>query len=102
MARPIPEGIRRDHIIAAIDDLDAGVHHRFGNSTHYDLSYEGRRYPPKAVVGLAAGKLLGEPLGPDDFKGGLESKCFRVLEVNGFTVVDKEPGTNTVLGTQEK
>src|SRR6266567_447334 len=102
MARDIPEGIHREHIIAAIHDLDAGVHHRFGDSTHYDLLYEGRRYPPKAVVGLAAGKLLGDALGPYDFKGGLESKCFRVLEANGFTVVDKENGANTVLGTQEK
>jgi 5-methylcytosine-specific restriction protein A len=45
---------------------------------------------------------LGEPLGPDDFKGGLESKCFRVLEANGFTIVDKEQGSYSVLGTQEK
>jgi 5-methylcytosine-specific restriction protein A len=102
MARPIPEGIRPDHVIAAIRDLDAGAQHRFGNSTRYDLLYQGRRYPPKAVIGLAAGKLLGRPLGPDDFKGGLESKCFRVLEANGFTVVGKEDGAKTILGTQEK
>ena len=30
---------------------------------------EGRRYPPKAVVGLAAGKITGQTLGPYDFKG---------------------------------
>jgi 5-methylcytosine-specific restriction protein A len=102
MAQSIPEGIRRDHILAAIHDLDAGVHHTFGDSTRYDLLYEGQRYPPKAVIGLAAGRILDTPLGPYDFKGGLESKCFRVLEENGFTVVEKEPETNTVLRTQEE
>jgi 5-methylcytosine-specific restriction protein A len=51
--------------------------------------YEGRRYPPKAVLGFAAGKAAGTPLGPSDFKGGLNSKCFRILEANGFTIVTK-------------
>ena len=53
------------------------------------LAREGRRYPPKAVVGLAAGKLTGQTLGPYDFKGGLKSKCFRVLKANGFTIITK-------------
>jgi hypothetical protein len=41
------------------------------------------------VIGLAAGKILGKPLGPYDFKGGLKSKCFRILETHGFTIVTK-------------
>lgn len=53
------------------------------------------------VIGLAAGKLLGDPHGPYDFKGGLESKCFRILVANGFTVVNKENGANTIMGAQE-
>jgi 5-methylcytosine-specific restriction protein A len=94
MPTPIPDGIRPEHIIAAIHDIDAGVHHGFGESTVYDLLYEEHRYPPKAVVGLAAGKILGIPLGPYDFKGGLESKCFEVLEKNGFTIVPKDGSDN--------
>jgi hypothetical protein len=90
MPKRIPDGIRPEHIIAAVHDLDAGVHHGFGESTVYDLLYDGRRYPPKAVVGLASGKILGTPLGPYDFKGGLESKCFEVLEKNEFTIVPKD------------
>jgi 5-methylcytosine-specific restriction protein A len=70
-------------------DLDRGARHAFGESTGYDVLFEGRRYAPKAVVGLAAGKISGTPLGPYDFKGGLKSKCFRILEANGFTIITK-------------
>jgi 5-methylcytosine-specific restriction protein A len=51
--------------------------------------FEGRRYAPKAVLGLAAGKVTGTPLGPYDFKGGVKSKCFRILEANGFAIITK-------------
>jgi hypothetical protein len=60
----IPEGISQQHILAAIRDFDAGLPHSFGESTGYDVLYENRRYPPKALVGLAAGKILGTPVGP--------------------------------------
>ena len=85
----IPTGITREHILAAIADLDAGASHDFGPSTGYDLFYEGNRYPPKAVVGLASGKLTGVRLGPYDFKGGLNTLCFRVLQQNRFQIILK-------------
>ena len=72
----IPDGIRREHIVAAIHDLVNGEDHLFGDSTGYDVLYEGQRYPPKAVVGLAAGKLTGKSLGPYDFKGALAPDAF--------------------------
>ena len=80
MAERIPKGINQSHIFAAIEDLNNGVAHAFGESTTYDVLYEGRRYPPKAVVGLAAGKLTGQILGPYDFKGGLRTACFRTQQ----------------------
>src|SRR5215510_1040823 len=89
MPNKIPSGIARGHIVAAIRDLDRGARHAFGESTGYDVLFEGRRYAPKAVIGLAAGKISGTPLGPYDFKGGLKSKCFRILEANGFTIITK-------------
>lgn len=85
----IPDGITRQHIIEAISDLGHDTPNPFGNSTGYDLLYQGRRYAPKAVLGLAASKLTGIPLGPYDFKGGLRSKCFRILTANGFTIITK-------------
>jgi len=90
MANRIPEGIRAQHILSAIDDLNNRVRHPFGESTVYDLLFNGHRYPPKAVIGLALGKLpRGKALGSYDFKGGLESKCFDVLEANDFVIVTK-------------
>src|ERR1019366_2482158 len=87
----IPQGITRDDVLGAIRRLDAGVEHGFGPSLKYDLVFEGRRYPPKAVVGLAAERLAGRVLEPGDFSGGQDSKSTRILRDFGF-VVELKPG----------
>ena len=89
MRENIPEGISRDHVLEALAKLDSGVSHQFAESTKYDLVYEGRSYPPKAVLGLAAKEVTGEDYDPYDFKEGLGSKCFKILEINGFEIVVK-------------
>jgi AAA domain (dynein-related subfamily) len=86
----VRDQITRQDILDAITALDRGEPHTFGPSTFYDLLEGGRRYPPKAVVGLAARRALGRPLRPDEFSGGLESWAFRLLRERGFTIVDKE------------
>ena len=86
--------ITAEDVRGALRDLDQGVSHLFGESTGYDLLEGGKRYPPKAVVGLACRRLLGRALGPYDFKGGLESKCFKVLRDLGFKVVPKPTPTS--------
>lgn len=88
MARStIPDGITRDDILQALADLDAGtVHHGFHESERYDLVHDGRRYAPKAVLGVAARRVAGHPLVPADFSGGEGSTCFRILRDRGFTV----------------
>jgi hypothetical protein len=43
--------------LSSLEELFAGrqlMTAQFGPSTFYDLLYEGRRYPPKAIVGLPA------------------------------------------------
>jgi MoxR-like ATPase len=82
--------ITRDDILTAIHDLDLGTSHSFGESTRYDLLYEDKHYPPKAVVGLAARAHLGRPLHPDEFSGGLDSQCFKILKNLGFAIVRKD------------
>jgi 5-methylcytosine-specific restriction enzyme A len=89
LADKIPDGLTREHIVDAINALDSGIEHAFGQSTGYDVLYEGRRYPPKAVIGIAAKHLIGRQLGPYDFKGGRKSRCFRILEQNHFEIVTK-------------
>lgn len=85
----IPEGIEASDVTDAIQKIDKGVTHGFGESTGYDLVYLGRRYPPKAVLGLAASRIVGHPLGPYDFKGGEKSKAFAILRGLGFEIERK-------------
>src|SRR5829696_8663431 len=97
MAEDIRAQITREDILEAIAALNRGEAHSFGPSTFYDLVDNGRRYPPKAVVGLAARRALGRPLRPDEFAGGQESWAFRLLREKGFTVVPKEGASETEL-----
>jgi hypothetical protein len=61
MARStIPDGITRDDILRALDALDKGtVEHEFHDPERYDLVHNGRRYAPKAVLGVAARPVTG-------------------------------------------
>src|SRR5262245_46387249 len=79
----------RDHVLAALRQLDAGATTRFADSRKFDVLYRGKRYAPKEVGGLALEALTGRTFGPRDFKGGEESPCFRALARCGFTVVLK-------------
>lgn len=89
-ATGIPEGINRDDVNQAIADLErGGVEHRFRESTGYDLLYEDKRYPPKAVLGLAARRIRGRILEPNEFSGGEDSKCFAILRDLGFQIMPK-------------
>lgn len=85
----IPNGITLHDVVNALAALDSGVPHEFGESTGYYLVEAGKRYPPRAVLGLAARRILGRALGPYDFKGGDKSECFRVLRALGFTIERK-------------
>jgi 5-methylcytosine-specific restriction protein A len=67
----IPREILADHIHRAIEALDHGKEHDFGESRDYDLLCDGRRYPPKAIIGVAAGIATGNRLHPSDFSSGV-------------------------------
>jgi hypothetical protein len=59
--------------------------HGFAPTTTYDLIWEKRRYPPKAILGTAYELATGERLASADFEGG-RSGAVRVLEQLGFTI----------------
>jgi len=59
--------------------------HGFAPTTTYDLVWEERRYPPKAILGTAYEFATGERLASGDFEGG-KSGAVRVLDGLGFTV----------------
>lgn len=82
--------LERPDVLAAIRALDCGYKDTFAESTKFDLLFEGKRYPPKRVVGVAVELAHGQPLRPYSFKGGLASKCFKTLARCGFAIVRKE------------
>lgn len=87
----IPDTINRQNIIDAAKAYDENIiSHSFRHSTTYDVLINGHRYPPKAIIGIAASyHLNGEPLSPHDFNGGRGTQCFNILENNGFVIVLK-------------
>ena len=85
--------LTREDVQKALHDLDRGVEHPFGPSSTYDLAYEGRRYPPKAVIALAAKTRSGINLVPADFPGGEGTAAFDTLRRLGFEIVPKEVAT---------
>jgi hypothetical protein len=90
MPQSIPPGLTREHVLSALTDLDGGIAHPFDPPTKYELVYGDKRYPPKAVVGLACRRLLGRILLPQEFSGGeAPGQANFVLRKLGFTVVRK-------------
>ena len=59
--------------------------HGFAPTTTYDLLWERRRYPPKAILGTAYELATGQRLASGDFEGG-KSGAVKVLGDLGFTV----------------
>lgn len=90
LARELRE-LTAEHVLRAVETFEqmGGDVPTYKHSTTYDLLIEGRRYPPKAILGLAAQDLLGHEFPSSKFSGGLNSPCFNILEKLGFTIVPK-------------
>lgn len=69
---------------------NGGIIHPFSESRLYDVVFEGRCYPPKAIIGIAVLSITGVMFKPENFNGGLNSKCFRLLTAQGFEIVLKK------------
>ena len=86
--------VNRADVLRAIKEYDRSgperffSEHGFVPTTTYVLAWEGRRYPPKAILGTAYEFATGERLGSGDFEGG-KSGAVRVLGQLGFTVQEK-------------
>jgi len=86
--------VTRAEILRAIEDYDRlgperfFSEHGFAPTTTYELAWEGRRYPPKAILGTAYEFATGQRLDPGDFEGG-KTGAVRVLGHLGFVVKEK-------------
>ena len=63
--------------------------HGFAPTTTYELVWDERRYPPKAILGTAYEFATGQRLASGDFEGG-KSGAVAVLGKLGFTIRHKQ------------
>jgi hypothetical protein len=83
--------VTRDEVVRAIDEYDKlGAEaffsaHGYAPTTTYDLVWDKRRYPPKAILGTAYEFATGTRLASGDFEGG-KSGAVKVLGNLGFSV----------------
>ena len=86
--------VNRADVLRAIKEYDRlgpewfFSEHGFAPTTTYELAWEGRRYPPKAILGTAYEFATGKRLDSSDFEGG-KTGAVRVLGQLGFTVQEK-------------
>ena len=77
-----------ERALAEYDELGAErffTKHGFAPTTTYKLVWQGRDYPPKAILGVAYEFATGERLASADFEGG-KAGAVRVLGKLGFTI----------------
>jgi len=80
-----------DDVLHAIQEYDQlgperfFSEHGFGPSRSYELVWDERSYPHKAILGTAYEFATGQRLGSADFEGG-KAGAVRVLGRLGFTV----------------
>src|SRR5262249_56951412 len=88
------DSLTRAHVLRAIEEYDRlgperfFSEHGFAPTTTYELAWEERRYPPKAILGTAYEFATGERLASRDFEGG-RTGAVSVLAQLGFTVQEK-------------
>src|SRR5262245_14023065 len=83
--------VTRGAVVRAIQEYDRlGAErffaaHGFGPSRSYELVWDDRRYPHKAILGTAYGLATGQRLGPGDFEGG-KSVAVAVIEGGPYAI----------------
>ena len=88
---PAWDQVTHAHVVHAIQEYDRlGAEqffseHGFAPATTYELLWDGRSYPPKAILGTAYEFATSHRLASGDFEGG-KSGAVRVLGKLGFTV----------------
>ena len=87
--------VTRGDVVSAIKEYDRlGAQrffseHGFGPSRSYELVWDQRRYPHKAILGTAYELATGQRLGSGDFEGG-KSGAVAILTKLGFTIQNKQ------------
>lgn len=89
MTKNVFNQIKREHILAAIDEIDKNEVRKGRHSSTYDIIYNNQPYPPKYVLSLAALYAMGRELEPSEFEGGIDTPAFILLEELNFRIAPK-------------
>jgi hypothetical protein len=87
--------VTRTDVLRAMEEYDRlgprefFSEHGFAPTTTYELVWDERRYPPKAILGTAYEFATGQRLASGDFEGG-KSGAVAVLGKLGFTVQHRQ------------
>jgi 5-methylcytosine-specific restriction protein B len=84
----IPENIKREHIIQAIEEVETSEIPPERNSEKYDLEYNKKTYPAKYIVSIANKYANNNELLYSTFGGGKETNSF--LKSLGFSIINKK------------
>ena len=84
-----PSNIKKEHILKAIERIDSGDIPPNSSSKFYDLEYNSKLYPPKLVFSFANSFVNNVDLDRDSFRGGPEKPAFKLLEREGFKIIEK-------------
>ena len=90
--------VTRTEVLRAIQEYDRlGPEaffsaHGFAPTTTYELIWNERRSPPKAILGTAYEFATGQRLSSGDFEGG-KAGAVRVLGRLGFNVQERRPAS---------
>jgi hypothetical protein len=97
MARSIAwDKVKKADVVRAVKEYDRlgpekfFAKHGFAPTTTYDLVYERRKYPPKAILGTAYELATKERLASGDFEGG-KTGAVKILGNLGFNVKPRNP-----------
>ena len=96
MTHVVWDCVTRADVVRAIQEHDRlgperfFAEHGFGPTTTYELVWDERRYPPKAILGTAYKFATGQRLASGDFEGG-KTGAVRVLGKLGFTIQARRP-----------
>jgi MoxR-like ATPase len=84
------EKVNKEHILKGIKDFEEkGLPREFGPSSTYDVVFQDKKYPPKAIMAYANLHAEGRKI-ERYFKGGLGTDCFNAFERNEFIIIKKD------------
>jgi hypothetical protein len=95
----IPKNITRQHVLAAIAEIDRSGTPDRKASRRFTVHHNGNHYPPKYLVSLANRHANGTELSSSVFNGGAETNGF--LQSLGFTV-NGIPASGSVPATAQQ